>query len=327
MKDNTGRWSHWSAPVALTVGPADVGVYVDGLVVSQFLYNPADPSPAEQVIAPDNESFEWLELMNVGAAPLDLAPVRLTRGVDFDFVSGGVTNLAPGARVLVVKNLAAFRARYGDAPVVAGEWDSADNLANGGEEIRLAFGTGTVIREFTYDDDQPWPVEGDAGHALVLVHPASRPDHALAANWRASLAPHGAPGAGDASSFAAWASGHSVSDPEGDEDADGLLNLTEYVLGGLPGADSRAVLPRGSVADYAGTEHFTLTFRRNLAADDVRIRVEISDEVTPWAHDPGRVTWVGETRHPDGTATVVYRSAHPLDGKPREFFRLKLEPR
>jgi hypothetical protein len=44
-----------------------------------------------------------------------------------------------------------------------------------------------VIRSFTYDDEFPWPDSPDGlGDSLVLVAPATNPDHSLAANWRAS---------------------------------------------------------------------------------------------------------------------------------------------
>src|SRR4030095_1650056 len=84
-RDSTGRWSHWSAPVSFTAGQPDVSLYRGSLGVSQMMYNPAAPTSAEQAVSPDHDAFEWIELMNVGAVAIDLTPVRITKGIDFDF--------------------------------------------------------------------------------------------------------------------------------------------------------------------------------------------------------------------------------------------------
>ena len=52
------------------------------------------------MVAQSADSFEWIELKNVGPGPLDLTPVRFTKGIDFDFAGSAVTTLEPGERVL-----------------------------------------------------------------------------------------------------------------------------------------------------------------------------------------------------------------------------------
>ena len=60
---------------------------------------------------------------------------------------------------------------------------------------------GEVILDFSYDDRAPWPEEADGdGAALGLVDPSARPDHGLAASWRASRLIDGSPG-GDEDEF------------------------------------------------------------------------------------------------------------------------------
>src|SRR5206468_2479556 len=60
------------------------------------------------------EEFEFIELKNISTnVTVSLAGVRFLNGVDFDFTASAVTSLAPGATVLVAKNLSAFAARYG----------------------------------------------------------------------------------------------------------------------------------------------------------------------------------------------------------------------
>jgi hypothetical protein len=329
-RDASGRWSHWSTPVSFTAAAPDITVYLQSLVVSQVMYNPAPPSPAEQIVAQDSDSFEWIELMNVGPGPLDLTPVRFTKGVDFNFAGSTVTTLAPGARVVVVNKVAAFNARYAgklDGVQVAGEWTAGDNLSNGGEQVKLSYGAGTAIRDFTYDDVAPWPMEADAGHALVLVHPAGLPDHDVGTNWRGSVTLHGSPGFSDETSFATWATANGVTDPAMDEDGDGLNNLAEYSLRSSPAVNSLSAFPVATVQAYGGQNHLTFTFTRNVAADDVMYIPEVSIDLANWQGDPANVVLVSETNHGDGTCTMVYRNGSPMSSSLPQFMRLRLQQR
>ena len=102
-----------------------------------------------------------------------------------------MTNLAPGACVLVVKNRSAFDFRYGTNRPVAGEYSG--QLDNGGERIQLVDSYGGIILEFTYDDEAPWPTQADGqGRSLEVVDPGG--NYNDPANWRASAVPGGTPG-------------------------------------------------------------------------------------------------------------------------------------
>ena len=50
----------------------------------------------------DVDDFEFIELMNVGTAAIDLTGVQLVDGIKFDFADDAVPLLSPGAMVLVV---------------------------------------------------------------------------------------------------------------------------------------------------------------------------------------------------------------------------------
>ena len=69
----------------------------------------------------------------------------------FDFADGDVTQLAPGAVVLVVANEDAFEARYGTAATVAGEFTGSLSDSDALRRLRLwVFWVGSVptrIRE------------------------------------------------------------------------------------------------------------------------------------------------------------------------------------
>ncbi|UCG57676.1 MAG: lamin tail domain-containing protein, partial [Phycisphaerales bacterium] len=80
MKDNTGRWSHWSEPVQFVAGePLSAGI-LDNLRVTELMYNPANP-PAGDLT--DNDDFEFIELKNIGDEALDLTYVSFVDGVTF----------------------------------------------------------------------------------------------------------------------------------------------------------------------------------------------------------------------------------------------------
>ena len=174
--------------------PSDAQRY---LVVSELMYHPSGDGLAE-----------FIELLNIsGSVTLDLRGVRFTQGVEFDFTGSAITSLAPGARVLIVRDVAAFSAAYGTNHPVAGVFTNGTALSNSGERIKLEDADNETIREFAYDDEAPWPAATDAGYSLVLIAPETNPDHALATNWRASTRPGGSPGGPDGRGISGGSSG------------------------------------------------------------------------------------------------------------------------
>ncbi|UCG58347.1 MAG: lamin tail domain-containing protein, partial [Phycisphaerales bacterium] len=68
MKDNTGRWSHWSNPVQFVAGgPLSAGI-LENLRITEVMYNPANPPAGDPT---DNDDFEFIELKNIGDEALD----------------------------------------------------------------------------------------------------------------------------------------------------------------------------------------------------------------------------------------------------------------
>ncbi len=312
-RDITGRFGHWSAPVQFTVGNSNyIQTLKDNLVVNELMYHPATPIP------PYAESdYEYIELLNISPSlTLNLANVRLTKGVNFDFAGSAITSLAPGARVLVVKNSAAFISRYGGGKPIAGSWSASDSLSNSGEEVKLSYGAGAAIQDFTYSDSSPWPSQADAGgYSLVLRAPETRPDHAVATNWRACYIAGGSPGGADRQTYAEWAAANQATDSLTDDDFDGLNNATEYALGGTNTTNDMSRLPVATLATYmigVSTEKFlTLTIRRPLGADDATMTVEWSAEINPasWAIGGAIMSRVDNG---DGTQTEVWRCSSPI---------------
>jgi hypothetical protein len=144
------------------------------LRVSEIMYNPSDPSDAELADGHDNnDDFEFVELINIGTETIQLETARFVeidgQGLNFDFATSSITELAPGATVLVVEDIAAFESRYGSDLPVAGQWSG--QLNNAGETITLRAGEQTIQR-FTFDDAWHRSTDG-AGQSLVIVNPRS----------------------------------------------------------------------------------------------------------------------------------------------------------
>lgn len=178
---------------AITVTTSASGYLArDYLRVSELMYHPAEPSPAEVAAGYiDKNGFEFAELVNIGPAAIPLEGVKFTEGVQFDFTGAWIGTLPPGGRVLIVNDQNAFEFRYGPGLPVAGQYDG--QLDNAGERIRLENSFGNVIQEFTYGDGSPWPSEADgAGPSLEALNLEADPS--APENWRASQAPGGSPG-------------------------------------------------------------------------------------------------------------------------------------
>ncbi len=328
-KDAAGRWGHWSAPVEFVASAPDVTPYIDALRVTEIHYHPTDETPAEQAMGWTARDFEFLEIQNVSAAAVDLTDLRFTKGADFDFPAG--SSLGPGAYALIVADTAAFESRYGAGLPVLGEWDPADSLSNGGEDVKLSFGAGIAVVEFTYDDSAPWPTAPDGGgYSLVLDCPEeSLPaDHGDPLAWRASRLLGGSPGAADSTDFESWAAARGIAaDPGSDLDGDGLSALLEFALAADPSSPSPAALPRSGVAEFdfgGGAEgYLTLRYRHPVGAKDLTYLTQASADLLDW--DTLDAVWVATEPHGDGTATTTWRAAAPLGQEPRLFLRLRVE--
>ncbi len=154
------------------------------LRISELMYHPLEPDARERRLNAGwtSQDFEFIELTNRSSTvTLDLNHVRLTDGVLFDFTGSGVSSLGPGEQVLVVRNKAAFLARYGDALAgkVAGEFAQASGLGNDGERLKLEDATGSTVADFAYGDDpdRGWAPRADGrGSSLERIELAARDD-------------------------------------------------------------------------------------------------------------------------------------------------------
>ncbi|MEP4078786.1 lamin tail domain-containing protein [Haloferula sp.] len=320
----------WSALNSAFFTPEPELADNSNLVISEFNYHPNNPlTPEELAISSDPDEFEFVELKNVSTLPLDLSGLSFTDGIEFEFA---INNILPaGGRMVIVRNKEAFEERYASelGSIIygtnsLGESEYSGKLGNGGEQLVLEDAGGSVIHDFTYDDQAPWPTASDGpGFSLALINPALPiPDHDIATNWAASGRIHGYPGSSSPVGF--------VGNPDADDDQDGLNAMVEYALGSSdsnPGDSTVSTSVESYEVDGETDDYLTVSFLRNdHVMNAVTVEAQIGEDLTSWNGEPELVL-VSETDNLDGTTSVVYRSAVPIGGRPsgKEFIRVGVE--
>ncbi|HEX4797051.1 MAG TPA: lamin tail domain-containing protein [Humisphaera sp.] len=190
MLDSNGRWSHWSD---VTFGITQFVVstassIVRDLRLTELNYDPAKPAAGSPY---NNDDFEFVEFKNFGSQILDLTGLQFTDGITYTL---GPATLVPGQVGVIVKNLPAFRSRYGPGPLVLGDYlSTAQSFSNSGEHVAVLDASGQSIADFTYGTSLAAAHGG--GASLEVIDPVIGPDLNVAANWRASTITNGTPGA------------------------------------------------------------------------------------------------------------------------------------
>ena len=191
--------NEWSAlnQAFFTTAPA---ASAENIVISQVHYHPRSPDAGELQIDPDfdQDDFEFVEVMNISQAPVDLGGCAFVliasgnnlEGIEFSFPLG--TLIDPGQRLVVAANSTAFAARYPDVDLAG---DYTNRLDNNGEWITLLDKSEDIIQSFRYNDASPWPEQADGdGPSLILNNPGLDTDPAAPSSWTASLTLDGSPG-------------------------------------------------------------------------------------------------------------------------------------
>lgn len=124
----------------------------------------------------------------------------------------------------------------------------------------------------------------------------------------------------------------SAADATADGDHDGLSNLAEFASGTNPQSSSSASVP----AAVPGGDHLRIQFRRSLAADHLRITVQLSPDLSTWldgssygpASVPSNAVSVQISRVPDGpdAELITVEDTAPISTLPRRFVRVRITP-
>ncbi len=150
--------------------------------ITEIMYNPPGNT--------NDDAKEFIELRNIGTSPVDISNWYFG-GVDCIIPQGTVID--PGDHLVFANNdtPAVFASTY---PGVAVRGYFGGSLDNGGERLVLYDKGGRIIQSVDFRDTAPWPLAADGGGAsLEIINPDGDPDDA--ANWKASAAVNGSPGA------------------------------------------------------------------------------------------------------------------------------------
>ena len=319
----------WSALNEVFYTIDGLSVDATNFVVSELHYHPATPTtPAELAESSDRDDFEFLEFLNIGRTALDLSGIRFEAGITFAFPDNTV--LKAGKRLLLIRNRAAFEARYGTLVGIQ-SFEYTGRFNNDGEQLLITGDGQKPIHDFTYNDQFPWPTEADGnGLSLILSNPAAGPPHSEPASWTTSRHLGGSPGKAEPAglTYTAWAASNGIKGkPNDDGDGDGLSNYWEFLFGSRPDLASDAPVFGLTVqsidVDGVVNDYLFLTFRKNLSAN-ASLTVEVSSDLITWSPDPATIKPVSKADNGDGTATVTFRFGDPVgQGQSRNFIRLR----
>jgi hypothetical protein len=161
------------------------------LRITEVMFNPR-PAPAGSPYI--NEDFEYIELRNVGATPLNLTGIHFGSGVTFNFTGG---TLAGGAYTVLVRNVAAFQSRYGSSIPIGGTFTGF--LDNAGENLELQDARNEKIVSVDYQPGWYKHAGNGEGFSIVVRNDAGTfwKDWDKKESWRGSQLVNGNPGAAD----------------------------------------------------------------------------------------------------------------------------------
>ena len=292
---NAGQWSAIDEAF-LMVGPDMVAA--GDLAVAEMHFHPAGGA-----------SSEFLELENISGHAINLRGCRFTEGIEFNFADNRDTLLAPGQRLLLVEDIFGFQQKYGIALPIGGRYFGS--LANEGEKLTLVRPDGNEVVSFAYNDAAPWPESADGG-GFTLVRRPGASDPSQPAAWRASAA----------GGWHAWRIGcdrvHWRTDgrrrwrrPRRTRRA---CARDERCLGRSgPAAVSSSLDALGALR---------ISFRRNLRAEDVTVRIETSADLGTWSLPASPPSLVSQVHNDDATATETWSIGAPAT--PEVFIRLRV---
>ncbi len=149
------------------------------VVISEVMYKPVG-----------GDIDEFIELYNPSSTEaVDLSGWRL-EGISLNIPAGTV--IPRNGYVVFAKNDTRFRTTYGSGKFVAAQYNGS--LNDLGESLVLKNPFGGVVASVAYDEIAPWPTTPNGGGRSLELIDASR-DNGKVANWAASLANGGTPGA------------------------------------------------------------------------------------------------------------------------------------
>jgi hypothetical protein len=175
-----GTWWSQHAAAAALIGAALPLAAAPLISISEIEYNP-----------PGGSDYEFLELVNLSAASLNIGGYKLTTGVTYTFAAGTV--VPAGGRIVVCNTRSTFIARYGTSGMLLASGSYSGKLSDSGDTLTLVDSLGSLVFKCTYDSSGAWPSRANGlGSSLECIDPAGNLNDP--ANWRSSTEYNGSPG-------------------------------------------------------------------------------------------------------------------------------------
>ncbi len=318
----------WSALVEARFVVDQVPASFENLTISKVHYRPAVASEEELAAGyQSRKDFEFVELLNLGEATIDLANVRFNKGIQFQFATAERISIAAGERLFIVRNPGAFAMRYGAGLPVEGSFSGS--LSNDGELLRLVNNQDDVLQELEYNDVEPWPIEADGDGPFLVLKEAAKASISDPEQWRAS-ANDELPGGEEVTppnpglTYETWIASAipegADAAPESDYDNDQFANVAEFLLGSDParrGSTPAFTIMRNESGIQLGTIQ-----RKNITG--YALTLEHSVDLTTWMPSQevelARAPLAGQ----EDLESVVYQSSS-MDAS-SGYFRLRVNP-
>ena len=168
------RQSHNKSARKLRLEQLESRIVLDSTVVfNELFYHPTD----------SDSTPEWIEVYNQQSVDVDISGWKLVGGVDYEFQEGTVVD---ANSYLVIA---------ADPLLISGSLGPfSGSLSNSGEELLIINNSGRYMDVVDYGDSGDWPVAAD-GSGASLAKLDKWTSSSEAANWSASLAVGGTPGA------------------------------------------------------------------------------------------------------------------------------------
>ena len=262
------------------------------------------------------DDFEFVEFLNKSSSPIELGDIYFKEGINFQFDSNSI--IEANGRAVIVRNLDAFRSRYDSHASINILGQYTGRLSNDGETIILAAkGRGNLI-QFTYNDQEPWPISADGdGPSLILT--GNNPDSS--SNWRSNAINGGNPGLPDSagsSNFEIWKTSNNLNETLGDNDNDGIPNLVEYAFNTDPNSNSSLAALKTSTINFLGENYLEIKYDKNSDANDISITIQNSEDLINWNNTS--LELISEELDDDNKhKTLTYRTKSPITPEIPEF--------
>ena len=288
------------------------------IVITEIMYH-----------SPNESTLEYIELQNIGSAPVELGSLSISGGITFDFSLAPITSLAPGAYLVLVNDLSLFEARYDSAALDIGIYSG--RLNNDGEDLTLSHQTFGVIQSFTFNDGWYDQTDGQ-GFSLNIRNPQAHPDlWKQQSGWRPSDAYYGTPGAPEPGALPLPGSvivneilTHTDASPIGDwvelyNTTTNAINLGGWYLSDSQNLLTKFKIPAGTIIQPQSFQVFDATnhFRSGLADTPFGLS-ELGERVvlTSYTNTTGLVTGYSLNQSFDAAAKETTFGRHlRSDGK------------